>query len=55
MIQREKQKTKLIPIVEPDLLTEDMMTNPKPSFAFLVTITSCGPRNSFDFEVEFSV
>lgn len=42
-----------VPIVEPDLLADDMMTKPKPSFAFLVTTTS---RVPIDFEeIKFSV
>ena len=42
----------MLPIVEPDLFVDDIMTKPKPSFAFLVTTTS---RVPIDFgEIVFS-
>lgn len=35
-------------MVEPDFVTEDMMTKPKPSFSLLVTVTSYGNWISID-------
>lgn len=30
------------PMVDPDLVTEEIITKPKPSFSLLVTVTSYG-------------